>query len=125
MSLSIFLMLFKKLQFFSEICIFDHLRGNGTFIEPLGNFTKATTYTPNIFNNFKDLTIDTPLDLAQNVQNLAHTRHVRSLQVPNSFIEIGNNFSHLCLFEVVAAKEEILPRGRLIYHGKRSLKLQA
>ncbi len=67
MGFPIFLMLFKKLKFFSEICIFNHLWCDSSLIEPLGDLTETTSNTPYVFYDFKDLSVNSPFNLAQDV----------------------------------------------------------
>ena len=85
---------------------------------------EASTYRPNILHSIKYAWIDSPGDLAKDVQNLTHGLQVSLHQVVQRGLELRLNFRHTGLSQVEAAEEEVLPRGRRVDHGKRTIELE-
>jgi hypothetical protein len=69
-------MFLEELQLLTEICQLNHLRSDLTLVEALRNLTEATADRPYVFDNLKDAAIDSPLNLPEDVKDLAHVRHI-------------------------------------------------
>lgn len=69
-------MFLEELQLLTEIRQLNHLRSDLTLVEALRNFTQTTADRPYILDNLKDAAIDSPLDLTEDVKDLAHFRHI-------------------------------------------------
>jgi len=69
-------MFLEELQLLTEIRKLNHLRSDLSLVEALRNLTETTPDRPNILDNLKDAAIDSPLDLTENIKDLAHFRHI-------------------------------------------------
>ena len=69
-------MLLEELQLLSEIRQLNHLRSDLSLVEALRDLTQATADRPHVLDDLKDAAIDSPLDLTEDVKDLAHVRHI-------------------------------------------------
>ena len=77
-----------------------------------------------MLDDVKDLGVDRPLLLSQNVEHRADSPHVALLQVLDSLAEGWVDLCNLGLTQVEPSKAVALPWSRFVDHGQASVHLQ-
>ena len=77
-----------------------------------------------MLDGLQDPAVYAPFDHTEDVKDIAHAGEICSIKIFNRFTELGVNFCHFRLLEVVAPKEVVLPWSRLVNHRQRPLQLQ-
>ena len=117
-------MLLKQFKFLAEGSIFDHLWSDASSIVTARYGSEATTNRPDVLHGLQHFIVNRPRDLAEDIEDLAHGLQVSLRKVVQSCLKLWLYLGHLCLSQIVATKEEVLPWCWGIDHGKRAIELQ-
>jgi hypothetical protein len=77
-----------------------------------------------MLDGLQDPLVYAPFDHAENVEDIAYAGEIRSIEILHSLTELGVDFRHLRLLEVVATEEIVFPGSWLVNHRQRPLQLQ-
>ena len=77
-----------------------------------------------MLDSLQDPPVYAPFDHAENVEDIAYAGEVSSIKIFNCFTELGVNFCHLRLLEIVAPEEVVFPWSWLVNHRQRPVQLQ-
>lgn len=109
MSLCVLLVLLQQLQLLVKVGTLDHFRRDRALVVAVRDRSKTASDRPDMLHGLKYAVVDTPGDLAEDVEHLAHRLKVCLHQVFEGRLEVGLNLCHLCLSKVEASEEEVLP----------------